>query len=82
MTDLYTWLLMYCAGAMGWLLFLGLPGAVAVFRSLNATRRIYFLHEKQKILINEWGDCGLPSTGVPNVDNTSFAEKASAPTPG
>ena len=40
-TDVYTWLLMYCAAAMGWLLFLGLPGAVAVVRSLNATRRIY-----------------------------------------
>ena len=59
-TDLYTWLLMYCAGGMGWLLFLGLPGAVAVFRSLNASRRIYFLREKQKSLINEWGDCILP----------------------
>ena len=41
-TDLYTWFLMYSAGGMGWLLFLGLPGAVAVFSSLNATRRIYF----------------------------------------
>jgi hypothetical protein len=59
-TDLYTWLIMYCAGGMGWLLFLGLPGAVAVFRSLNASRRIYFLREKQKHLINEWGDSILP----------------------
>ena len=67
-TDLHTWLLMYCAGAMGWLLFLGLPGAVAVFQSLNATRRIYVLREKQKLLINEWGDCILPVTAKDDAD--------------
>ena len=81
-TDLYTWFLMYSAGAMGWLLFFGLPGAVAVFRSLNATRRIYFLREKQKMLINEWGDCVLPASGVPNTGDMSSSEKASVPTPG
>jgi hypothetical protein len=78
-TDLYTWLLMYCAGAMGWLLFLGLPGAVAVFQSLNATRRVYVLREKQKLLINEWGDCVLPATGTANADDNSSGETVPAP---
>jgi hypothetical protein len=77
-TDLYTWLLMYCAGAMGWLLFLGLPGAVAVFRSLNATRRIYVLREKQKLLINEWGDCVLPAVGSAKDDDETSPLAASA----
>ena len=61
-TDVYSWLLMYGAAAMGWMLFMGLPGAVAMFRDLNAKRRIYVLREKQKDLINEWGDCILPAS--------------------
>ena len=61
-TDIYAWLLMYGAAAMGWMLFMGLPGAVAMFRALNAKRRIYVLREKQKDLINEWGDCILPAS--------------------
>lgn len=70
-TDLYTWFLMYSAGAMGWLLFLGLPGAVAVFRALNAKRRIYVLREQQKSLINEWGDCILPAAEVAKLNDTT-----------
>lgn len=77
-TDPYTWLLMYGTGAMGWLLFLGLPGAVAVFRSLNATRRIYVLREQQKALINEWGDCILPATAAPKPD-AAASEETPAP---
>ena len=73
-TDLYSWLVMYSAGGMGWLLFLGLPGAVAVFRSLNATRRIYVLREKQKSLINEWGDCILPVPVTPQDGDGNPAE--------
>jgi len=61
-TDLYVWLSMYSAAAVGWLLFLGFPGVVAMFRALNAQRRIYMLREQQKDLINEWGDCILPLT--------------------
>ena len=79
-TDPYSWLLMYCAGAMGWLLFLGLPGVVAVFRSLNATRRIYVLREKQKLLINEWGDCILPASGPSQTAETGSPQTATLQT--
>jgi hypothetical protein len=79
-TDPYTWLVMYCAGAMGWLLFLGLPGVVAVFRSLNATRRIYVLREKQKLLINEWGDCILPAPGPGQTEDNQTGDAMSAQT--
>ena len=61
-SDMFAWLLMYSAAGMGWLMFLGLPGAVAMFRSLNAKRRIYFLRERQKELINEWGEVILPAS--------------------
>jgi len=64
-TDVYTWFFVYSAAGMGWLLFLGLPGAVAMFRALNAKRRIYFLREKQKDLILEWGECVLPAGDDP-----------------
>jgi hypothetical protein len=60
-TDMYAWLVMYSAAAVGWLLFLGLPGAVSVFRTLDAKRRIYVLREQQKDLINEWGESILPA---------------------
>lgn len=81
-TDLHTWLLMYCAGGMGWLLFMGLPGAVAIFRSLNATRRIYVLREQQKLLINEWGDSILPAAATAKSDEATPAENAAAPAQG
>lgn len=60
-TDMYAWLVIYSASSIGWLLFLGLPGAVTVFRQLNARRRIYFLREKQRTLLEEWGDSVMPA---------------------
>lgn len=72
-TDMYVWLSMYTAAAVGWLLFLGFPGVVATFRALNAKRRIYVLREQQKSLINEWGDCILPG---------AEHQKDGAPVPG
>ena len=55
-TDSVAWLVIYGAAAMGWLLFMGFPGTVAVFQTLNAKRRIYMMQEKQKSLLEEWGD--------------------------
>jgi hypothetical protein len=68
-TDLYAWFSMYSAAAMGWMLFLGFPGVVAMSRALNAKRRIYVLREQQKSLINEWGDCILPTVETAKPDN-------------
>ncbi len=55
-TDTFAWLVIYGASAIGWLLFLGLPGAVAVFQTLNSKRQIYLLQDRQKNLLEEWGD--------------------------
>lgn len=60
-TDMYAWLVIYSASAIGWLLFLGFPGAVTLFRQLNARRRIYFLREKQRALLEEWGESIMPA---------------------
>jgi hypothetical protein len=84
-TDVYTWFFVYSAAGMGWLLFLGLPGAVAMFRALNAKRRIYFLREKQKELMLEWGECVLPAGEDPQKHKESVsgadddAKEGSAP---
>lgn len=72
-TDVYALFLMYSAAGLGWLLFFGLPGAVAMFRALNAKRRIYVLREKQKELIGEWGECILPAGAAKEVGNDSAA---------
>ena len=73
-TDVYSWFIVYSAACMGWVLFLGLPGAVAMFRALNAKRRIYFLREKQKDLILEWGECVLPAGQKATDNEVSTAE--------
>lgn len=55
-SDPFAWLVIYGASAIGWLLFMGLPGMVSVFQTLNAKRSIYILQDKQKQLLEEWGD--------------------------
>lgn len=54
--DPFAWLAMYGAAAIGWLLFLGVPGAVTILRSINAKRRINLLRQTQTELLREWGD--------------------------
>lgn len=82
-SDLYAWLVIYSAAAIGWLLFLGVPGAVAVFRQLNARRRIYILREQQRMLLAEWGDAILPpgETRRPAAGAGSGNGKDGAPAP-
>lgn len=74
-TDVFAWFAIYGASAIGWLLFLGLPGAVSMARMLNGKRRIYMLREKQKLLINEWGDSILPvAEGKQAAEDAASAE--------
>ena len=54
--DPFSWLTIYGAAGVGWLLFLGFPGIVQVARTLNADRRINVLQERQAALLAEWGD--------------------------
>lgn len=75
-TDVFAWFTIYGASAIGWMLFLGLPGVVSMARMLNGKRRIYMLREKQKQLINEWGDSILPA----EAKGAGDAKKAEEPT--
>ena len=56
LTDVYAWLLMYSAAALGWLCFLWFPSIAALFMEMTAERRIAGLKSKQKRLIEAWGD--------------------------
>ncbi len=58
--DPFSWLAIYGAAGIGWLLFLGLPGIVQVVQTLNADRRINVLRERQAELLSEWGDSIRP----------------------
>ena len=54
-TDPFTLLVMFSAAGVGWLMFLGFPGIIAGLCTMNANRRITFLKEHQKTLVEEWG---------------------------
>ncbi len=56
LTDVYAWLLMYSAAALGWLCYLWFPSIAALFMEMTAERRIAGLKLKQKKLIDEWGE--------------------------
>lgn len=54
-SDVYSWLAIYGTSALGWMLFLGLPGIVAAIMAFNATHRVARLKARQAELIAEWG---------------------------
>ena len=54
-TDPYALLAFYGASTLGLLLFMGLPGIVAMIRTLNAERQVRVLRSEQRDLIEEWG---------------------------
>ena len=56
LTDVYSWLLMYSAAALGWLCYLWFPSIAALFMEMTAERRIARLKLQQKKLIDEWGE--------------------------
>lgn len=56
MLDPYSWLVIYCAAAVGWLLYLSFPSLVSASMSLFAGHRLAQLRQQQKHLIAEWGN--------------------------
>ncbi len=55
-TDVFAWLSFYVASGIGWLMFLGLPGMVASFKTYNAKRKANHLRERLEVLKEEWGE--------------------------
>lgn len=65
LTDVYSWLLMYSAAALGWLCYLWFPSITALFMEMTAGRRIANLKLQQEKLIDEWGE-GIVRTAAGN----------------
>ncbi len=55
LTDVYSWLAMYGAAALGWLLAMALPPMVGSFLRLRAAQRVAALRDVQAGLRAEWG---------------------------
>jgi predicted transporter len=60
--NVFNWLIMYGAAAMGWGIYYVTPGIVAMFLKLQIDRRIAKLQSYQQELIEEWGN-GIAGAG-------------------
>jgi hypothetical protein len=67
--NVWIWLVMYLAAALGWLLFLGMPVIVHYLLERSIDRRKARLQQIQKKLRADWGDqvdaAGTPDTPDP-----------------
>jgi len=59
-TDSFTWLVMFGAAGLGWMIYLGLPGMVTAFIVLTSEQKIDSLRSRQAQLVVKWGS---PVTG-------------------
>lgn len=55
LSDVYSWLAMYGAAALGWLLYLALPPIATAILSIFSAQRIASLEAQQAKLREEWG---------------------------
>jgi hypothetical protein len=56
LTDVYAWLVIYSAAAVGWIIYLGMPSVAGFLMEINAARRVHKLDAQRKKLIAEWGE--------------------------
>lgn len=56
LTDVYAWLVIYSAAAVGWLIYLGMPSVAGFIMQIHAGQRIRTLEVQRKKLIAEWGE--------------------------
>jgi hypothetical protein len=59
-TDPFVLVIMFGAAAVGWIMFASFPELVAGVASMNASRRIAQLKQRQAELIDEWGEAIAP----------------------
>jgi hypothetical protein len=55
LADPFTWLMMYAAAALGWLLFFSVPPAISTFMAMRYQSEIDDLTARQEELKEEWG---------------------------
>lgn len=67
LADPGTWLVMFGAAAIGWLLYFFIPQIVAAAMSLRSQSKIKELEERRGMLIADWGTdvMGRPDTDLP-----------------
>ncbi|MEX2454901.1 MAG: hypothetical protein WD470_09365 [Rhodospirillaceae bacterium] len=86
-SDVYAWLIFYAASGVGWLLFMGLPGLVASYKTFSARRRANSLRGRLEELKREWGSevsgnatDDLTGDGLDKISaETAVAEQKAAP---
>jgi hypothetical protein len=54
-TDVFAVLIMYASAGFGWALFISVPPVVAAFLNVVTQRRVAFLRDEQKAIVDEWG---------------------------
>jgi hypothetical protein len=56
LADPHTWLVMYGAAAVGWLLTLGMPSVARIMVDMKADQMQRQLKERAELLVEEWGE--------------------------
>ena len=56
LTDVYAWLVIYSAAAVGWVIYWGMPSVAGFLMEINAARRVRKLDAQRKKLIADWGE--------------------------
>lgn len=56
LTDVFAWLVIYSAAALGWLIYMGMPSVAGFIMQFHAGRRVNVLDARRKKLIQEWGE--------------------------
>jgi hypothetical protein len=56
LTDVFAWLVIYSAAAMGWLIYMGMPQVAGFLMELNASRQIRRIDARRSALVREWGE--------------------------
>lgn len=54
-SDVFALLIMYASAGFGWALFISVPPVVAAFLNVVTQRRVAFLRDEQKAIVDEWG---------------------------
>ncbi|WP_366656993.1 hypothetical protein [Fodinicurvata sp. EGI_FJ10296] len=63
LADPFTWLVMYAAAALGWLLYFSVPPAVSTFMAMRYQAEIDEMTARQAELKEEWGDDVADASG-------------------